>query len=305
MAAIDFMSLLKEERRKARGATSFSSSTAKRPSEQPTPTSDGSSVEQLGSSSPPPPPSTSLALEPPPSLALKASLDPVRHRCGGALQSVFYLPDVFCAPVIKWIFASLYDPSNEDQWVELRGRRLQCWGGTPPRADASAAPPAFLPEPLPAWGSRLCNALVDARVFSEEQKPNHILVNAYKCGQGILAHTDGPFYDSRTATLSLALPEGDGGSNQGALMKFARRLKSHEIGVKQPKDVQEYALRSNSLLVFEGAAYLDHTHAIDESTVDVPSALLANGEAASVEPGVALLRPSTRVSLTFRHISDR
>merc|ERR1712194_208631 len=55
--------------------------------------------------------------------------------------------------------------------------------------------------PVPAPLRCLSRALVEQGIF--EVLPNHVLVNEYHPGQGILPHTDGPAYFSRTATLSL------------------------------------------------------------------------------------------------------
>ena len=46
--------------------------------------------------------------------------------------------------------------------------------------------------------------LVDA--LSPLFTPNHVLINAYPPGSGILPHTDGPAYEPQTATLSLGCP---------------------------------------------------------------------------------------------------
>jgi alkylated DNA repair dioxygenase AlkB len=108
-------------------------------------------------------------------------------------------------------------------WVSVRGRRLQCfgggasvdsllWCGQPPREGNSEA--TCLP-----FSGKPSDALVKEGVFPAEERPHHVLVNVYRPGQGILTHTDVPFY-VRLAILSLKSP---------ALFYF-RRPKAEESG---------------------------------------------------------------------------
>lgn len=42
-----------------------------------------------------------------------------------------------------------------------------------------------------------------AEFFPSDRAPNHVLVNEYNAGQGIMPHTDGPAFHPLIATLSL------------------------------------------------------------------------------------------------------
>lgn len=128
----------------------------------------------------------------------------------------------------------------------------------------------------------------------------------YQPGQGIMAHTDGPFYQPRTATLSL-------GSD--AVMHFSPRLAPADVGRPgvESRPQASLVLRARCLVVFADDAYSNQLHSIDavrEETVGGASAgaggggrgPVINAEAAGMPEGT-LLRRKLRVSLTFRRIS--
>ncbi len=70
-------------------------------------------------------------------------------------------------------------------WVQLKNRRLQEWGGKPTASGMVGAP-------LPSWLGSIGQTLVASKCLSS--LPNHVLINEYLPGQGIMAHEDGPLY---------------------------------------------------------------------------------------------------------------
>lgn len=119
-----------------------------------------------------------------------------------------------------------------------------------------------------------------------------------------MAHTDGPFYQPRTATLSL-------GSD--AVMHFSPRLAPADVGRPgvESRPQASLVLRARCLVVFADEAYSNQLHSIDtvrEETVGGASgggndrAPVINAEAAGMPEGT-VLRRKLRVSLTFRRIS--
>merc|ERR1711865_853958 len=122
--------------------------------------------------------------------------------------------------------------------------------------------------------------------------PNHVLLNEYNPGEGILPHTDGPSYEHCTATLSL-------GSD--AVMEFSKRLKSNEIGTTENNNStnrfrnKQVLLESGSLLVFQGDAYLNYCHEIPMTLQDITTDNCLNNL-----PNQIISR-GRRYSLTFRH----
>ena len=54
-----------------------------------------------------------------------------------------------------------------------------------------------------SWsGSRSCSNCSPTRIFTSGKGPNHVLVNEYLPGQGIMPHTDGPLFHPTIATVS-------------------------------------------------------------------------------------------------------
>ena len=318
MSALDFMALLREEKRKVQEESMPTAANSSRPSSKELAPSVGGE---------PPLIFPTFAFDPRPLIDLGAA-------SVGAIEHVSYFSDFVTREESKAICEAVFAvPQGHRRWVTLKGRKLQCWGGVPPGRDA-----AFEPESLPDWLAGLGEALVACGVFPPTHPPNHVLVNVYRNGEGILAHTDGPTYAPRTATLSLSLNEDseldassdasfsavaaheEARSVYGAVMTFTPRQRTSEVGVEpKPSAACEVVLRPRSLVVFREGAYSDHLHSInaldgteaadqleESETSRAPAAevsvLPANSNTARVRPGGKIMRPSVRVSLTFRHL---
>ena len=210
-----------------------------------------------------------------------------------SIKSVYYvknyLPNTYISMLRTWLLSlpeRLDDGRSEEQiaasspcWTKLRHsrRRVALFDGRK--------------SPLPAALDAISSALVDSGVFPSETPPNHVLVNDYNAGEGIMPHTDGPSYLDRTATISIG---GD------VILKFRKRLKAHEIGeipgidcMKQGLDLLLSGL--GSLVVFTGDAYSNHLHSIDEVDSEVTTQICRNAKA-----GITVKR-AHRISLTFRY----
>lgn len=149
--------------------------------------------------------------------------------------------------------------------------------------------------PLVGPLAEIATLLVQRGVFPAEEPPNHVLLNGYSPGQGILPHTDGPAYASRTATLSLM---------SSVVLEFRKRLSSDEIGsdgasssaAAAAAKMIQVLLEPGSMIVFEDEAYLDYCHGIP---MDAP-ADIATSECVNAPEGTVVSR-GHRFSLTFRH----
>ena len=122
----------------------------------------------------------------------------------------------------------------------------------------------------------------------------------YKPGQGIMPHTDGPFYAPRTATLSV-------GSD--AVMHFSPRVAAADIGRPgvDARPLSSLVLKRRCLVVFADEAYSRLLHGIDavtEETVGARGAPVVNAGAAGTPEGT-VVRRQLRVSLTFRKVKGR
>jgi len=142
----------------------------------------------------------------------------------------------------------------------------------------------------------LSNILVEVGAFPSSHPPNHVLVNEYQPGEGIMPHTDGPAYESRTATISL------GGSD--VIFKLWPRLDDNTATSPQPETNRipslEVILHGNgSLILFTNDAYLHHCHEISEGILEEVAS--SGGVCGNDLKGGTLVTRGHRVSLTFRH----
>lgn len=198
------------------------------------------------------------------------------------------------------------------KWRALSNRRLQIWGGTP-------TPQGMIPEPLPEWTAALCAQLGDLGLFGAGTPPNHILINEYLSGQGILAHTDGPLYHPTVATLSIGStcvlefdfgPEEEGGGESCSSLFWTA-----PDGSRYPKSFAVF-VPANSLYAQLDPLYSRYLHGIAERTADrlddyctspedyaaqdtsgPIKRLLLNPQSWTGEP---VVERGTRISLTFR-----
>ena len=212
----------------------------------------------------------------------------------GSVPTVCYIPDFISAQEEARILQCIY-ALPAPQWTQLQHRRLQQWPPDAAGAEARATPDGHPPAGLPPWLAAVCESLVGAGVFPEAHAPNHVLVNEYLSGQGIMAHTDGPSYWPLVAIISL---------QSTACMHFQPRLDTAAIGrggAGPAGPVQTLVLRPRSLLVFAEAAFTDHLHGIDAVEAEVAGARapVANAELAGCRAGEEIVR-GTRLSLTVR-----
>lgn len=118
------------------------------------------------------------------------------RRCEGNTPSIFYVPDFISGADEQQLLERIHAQASSNEWVTLRSRRLKCWGGQPGES--------FRPEPLPPWVDALCESLVARGVFSEETRPNHVLLNGEE--------------ERRWGLLGGALGDKGGGSADSAMI---------------------------------------------------------------------------------------
>jgi alkylated DNA repair protein alkB family protein 6 len=123
--------------------------------------------------------------------------------------------------------------------------------------------------------------------------PNHVLVNEYRPGQGIMPHEDGAAYAPVVATVSL-----------GGAAVLDLYAKDGGGGGKAPR--WRVLQEPGSLLVTTGEAYECLRHGIEgrEADEDLGAGTVANwellGDRAAYEGGTNVR--TTRVSLTYRDV---
>jgi alkylated DNA repair protein alkB family protein 6 len=225
-----------------------------------------------------------------------------------APPSVSYLPDFINSSQEGALMQCIYKEAYSLRWVQLRGRRLQNWGGLPSASGMRE------PEALPYWLATLCDGLVTAGIFPKDQRPNHVLINEYLPGGGIMAHTDGPLYTPLVATVSLGdpahfilTPRRGGGRSD---IDTPHAVSAHssvpppalKLGNALPNCAVPMVVQGGSLLVFSDEAYTHWEHEVAAEDQVLVGAATANLHQLGCAQGAVLPRQSVRVSLTVRHV---
>ncbi|XP_056292072.1 alpha-ketoglutarate-dependent dioxygenase alkB homolog 6 [Pseudoliparis swirei] len=203
-----------------------------------------------------------------------------------APPTVYYIPDFISEDEESYLQQQVYN-SPRTKWTQLSGRRLQNWGGLP-------HPRGMLAEKMPDWLRTYCEKISSLGAFGGKTA-NHVLVNEYKEGEGIMPHEDGPLYHPTVTTVSL-------GSH--TLLDFYTPVDIREGAAPQTEEnrfVLSLLVRPRSLLILQEEMYRRLLHGIRPRGHDELTDAVANLSAAGAAPGETLAR-GTRVSLTVRHV---
>lgn len=206
----------------------------------------------------------------------------------GSVADVFYVPDFITAAEEAQMLERCY--WDNSAWVRLKCRNLQCFGRS---VHPEQRPHSTMPQWLQETGSIIAAAATG--VFPGGHCPNHVLVNEYPVGSGIMAHQDGPQYEPLVATLSLGSP---------CLLSFYKHVPaSAPTGTPRGVAAQAVALMPRSLVIFRQDAYSDYLHGIADVASEVVSEpSVVNMAAAKLAQGSVLIRGTPpRISLTFRN----
>ncbi|KAJ9620545.1 hypothetical protein H2203_007751 [Taxawa tesnikishii (nom. ined.)] len=147
----------------------------------------------------------------------------------------------------------------ENRWITLSHRRLQAHPSTLSKSNT------LLDSPLPAWLSDpILSRFKDLGLWedSPHNAPNHVLLNEYKPGEGIMPHEDGGAYWPIVATVSL---------NASLVLDVYDKRKEEDASSAQASSAKpNYRIlqEPRSLLITTGSAYKDLMHGIAEVEVD-------------------------------------
>ncbi|XP_018607077.2 alpha-ketoglutarate-dependent dioxygenase alkB homolog 6 isoform X2 [Scleropages formosus] len=203
-----------------------------------------------------------------------------------APPTVYYVPEFITKSEEAYLLQQVYK-APKPKWTQLLGRRLQNWGGLPHLN-------GMLAEKLPIWLQQYCNKISDLGVFGGKTA-NHVLVNEYKPGEGIMPHVDGPLYYPTVTTVSL-------GSH--TLLDFYHSVSTAQDDLPKTEESRYFLsllVEPRSLLVLRDEMYVQFLHGIKGVNQDIITDKVANLSASSAALGDYLTR-STRVSLTIRHV---
>jgi len=196
-------------------------------------------------------------------------------------ETIHYVPDFITEEDERVIWGFVQGSSR---WVQGSGidskfRRTQNWGGKPGNRSVE--------EELPTVFKKLVDAMVQTSVFPPEFRPNHVLVNEYKNGWGLIPHADGPLYYPRVATVSL------GGSVMLSYWSTGKKMEDESFC--------DIFLRRRCLHVTSDDIYRNYLHGIRHGKNDVITEKCCNIETAKVNVGEEMERSELRISLVFVH----
>nr|XP_022331686.1 alpha-ketoglutarate-dependent dioxygenase alkB homolog 6-like [Crassostrea virginica] len=206
--------------------------------------------------------------------------------------SIYYIPNFISKEEEQYLLHHVTS-APKPKWTQLSNRRLQNWGGLP-------HPKGMVAEEIPQW-LKLYMEKVAALGFFGDKTPNHVLVNEYLAGQGIMPHEDGPLYHPVVSTISL-------GSH--TLLEFYQPLNSEDLPCDKQKEQTSFEdrfltsilLEPRSLVFVCDEMYKTYLHGISERTVDKITDSIANIEMCETAREAEELMRTTRVSLTIRHV---
>ncbi|KAL2014668.1 hypothetical protein VTN00DRAFT_2193 [Thermoascus crustaceus] len=202
------------------------------------------------------------------------------------------------------------------RWTQLSHRRLQSWPSALTKSTNT-----LLASPLPSW---LSTPIVTPRfdslgIFADAPHgaPNHVLVNEYRPGQGIMPHEDGAAYHPLVATVSLGAPivldlykkqdrQGEVKEEQQKQQETTGMMMTTTTAKNRTEPQFRILQEPRSLLITMKKMYTDYLHGIAETERD--EGLSANticnwdllGEKEQYECG--WYERETRISLTYRDV---
>ncbi|KAJ5468407.1 hypothetical protein N7475_006159 [Penicillium sp. IBT 31633x] len=187
-------------------------------------------------------------------------------------EDAFYISDFITEDEERWLLQKVTS-APLPRWTQLSHRRLQTWPSALTQSNT------LLASPLPAW---LESPIIKPRfaelgIFKDAPHgaPNHVLVNEYRPGQGIMPHEDGAAYYPLVATVSLGAPivfdvyqkhtQGD-----GVDIDTPAKAGSDVIGKPDVTRRPYYRIlqERRSLLITRSKMYTDLLHGITETTRD-------------------------------------
>ncbi|EQL27855.1 alkylated DNA repair protein alkB like 6 [Blastomyces dermatitidis ATCC 26199] len=216
-----------------------------------------------------------------------------RHRYFISIVTIKYTLAVTGLTTVKIISVPI------PRWTHLSRRRLQTWPCALSRSNT------LLASALPQWLiSPIFSRFTELGIFrdSPHKAANHVLINEYQPGQGIMPHEDGAAYYPVVATVSLGAPIVLEMSEKTAKREHKGLEVSEQTTASQLRILQE----RRSLLVTTGKLYTDYLHGIEERMIDADlnSETICNWELLGDKEAFAAgsYARETRISLTYRDV---
>lgn len=199
-------------------------------------------------------------------------------------DTAYYIPNFITEDQETYIMEKV-NHVPKPKWCQLKNRRVQNWGGTPHAK-------GLIPEKIPDWLKRFIDQVDRLQVFPSINKPNHVLINEYLSGQGIMPHLDGSLFFPTVSTINC-------GSH--TVLNFYKSLKDE--AVISSEKVYSLLLERRSLLILQDKMYTEYMHGIEEITNDIIDNKISNITffGSNYQNGIPLTR-NKRISLTIRNV---
>ncbi|OJD21873.1 hypothetical protein ACJ73_06785 [Blastomyces percursus] len=212
-------------------------------------------------------------------------------------ESAYYIPDFITHDEEERLLQKITSVPIP-RWTHLSRRRLQTWPCALSKSNV------LLASPLPQWLiSPIISRFTKLGLFRESphRVANHVLINEYQPGQGIMPHEDGAAYYPMVATVSLGAP---------IVLEMTEKTNREHKGLEVSEQTAASQFRilqeRRSLLVTTGKLYTDYLHGIEERMIDADlnSETVCNwgllGDKEAFDAGS--YARETRISLTYRDV---
>lgn len=156
----------------------------------------------------------------------------------------------------------------------------------------------MIAEAIPVWLQLYVDKINNLGVLGAH-KANHVLVNEYLSGQGIMPHSDGPLFHPIISTISC-------GSHTVLELQKSHTEDEDATGRERDRrdlETVQILVERRSLLMVKDDAYHKYLHSIAQQTEDLILPTISNIEMCeNVDEKNRVLKRERRVSLTIRHV---
>ncbi|KAH8719182.1 hypothetical protein GQ44DRAFT_712656 [Phaeosphaeriaceae sp. PMI808] len=227
-------------------------------------------------------------------------------RIAGLPRDFYYIPNFISVEEE----ASILKKIPTQRWTHLTHRRLQAHPSTLTKNNTllASALPVYLTDPV-------VQRFSEFGIFNNtpHQQPNHVLINEYKPGEGIMPHEDGGAYAPVVATISLSGSLCLDITSKPALADEVSTANTEVLDCTnsmtgKAKISARIFQEPRSLLITTGEGYKDLMHGIAAIHVDenLSADTVVNwsllGDSQKIEDAGGRNERGVRVSLTYRDV---
>lgn len=199
-------------------------------------------------------------------------------KVANAPDTVYYIPNFISQQEEDHILKNVYSVPKP-KWTCLKNRKLQDWGGIPHKN-------GMITEDIPSWLRIYMDRVSELNAFNGKSA-NHVLVNEYNAGQGIMPHLDGPLFFPTITTISC-------GSH--TILEFFKN------DTERREKVCDLILERRSLVVLKDDMYTKYLHSISEIESDEVKKSCVNVDLCKDLKIGGIYARETRISLTIRNV---